>query len=429
MYKPFSRVGSFFSHFMGNLWQGGRLWGYLRLLLALVLFTGFVRFGYLVFHDPRLEVGLLSQRGLRYLVFPSLAFLGALFLSANYVRDIYELPSVWDGLRYMLPSLFSIIHPRLVIQNGKRQLKLGEANLVDRIGGPGYLNIAQGSVALVERLTSPANVFANGFHYLTRWERVKEIATLDDQHDSIQEISATTKEGIEIIVKQIQFRYRLRASRETGDYLQRSPEKPYPYTIQGMRNMTYHRNVSLQGLNSLENTVRTSVQITIRQFVQNHQVDYLTAPRNEDDDPRQALRREFASVFVRNRFRSLGLDLLWIDIGHFSIKEDEVDKERINHWGVKWEGAANVQRSYGEAKRWKAQEYGRAEAQANMLEEILYSMQEAMQRVHTPQDRNRILRNLLMARTAQILDAWAQTTSKDAGSDPSSTNTRQDGKQ
>ncbi|HSQ26586.1 MAG TPA: hypothetical protein VLM80_05625 [Anaerolineales bacterium] len=409
MEKIFAQIGSRVAHSWSNLWQGGRLWGYLRLGMALLLLVFFVRLGISVYNDPRLDPGVFSSRGMRYLVFPMFAFVAALLLSANYVRDVYELPSVKDGLRYMLTSLFSILHSRLLIRDGKRQFKVDETNLVDRIGGPGYLNIAQGSVALVERLTSPANVYGNGSHYLTRWERVKEIATLDDQHDSIQEVSATTKEGIEVIVKQVQFRYRLRAARETGDYMRRSPERPYPYTIQSMRNMTYQRNVSLKGLNSLEDSVRTSVRIAINRFVQGSQIDYLTAPGKDDPDPRDALRREFASTSTRKRFRNLGIDLLWIDIGHFSIKEDDVDKERINKWGAKWEGDAEVKRSLGEAQRLALLEIGRAEAQAGMLDGILRSMQEALDGAKTPEERNSILRNLVMARTAQILDALAQT--------------------
>lgn len=412
MDKQLMRITSFLKHLWSNLWVGGRIWGYLRLLLAFSLFWIFVNLGQSIYRDPRLDPSIFSLRGLRFLVFPILAFVSALFLSANYVRDIYELPSVAEGLRYMLTSLFSIHHSRLLIKDGKRQLKLDEANLVDRIGGPGYLNIAQGSVALVERLTSPANVYGNGLHYLTRWERLKEIATLDDQHDSIQEMSAATKEGIEVIVKQVQFRYRLRAAREVGDYMRRSPDRPYPYTIQGMRNMTYNRTVKIDGLTSLEDTVRGAVRIAIGSFVQRHQIDYLTAPGKDDKDPRDELRRDFSSPSVRNRFRYLGVDLLWIDIGHFSIKDDQVDQERIHNWGAKWEGAAEVRRSLGEAQRLALQEIGRAEAQAGMLDGILRSMEEALTSAKTPQDRNRILRNLVMARTAQILDAWAQTNPK-----------------
>ncbi len=413
MDKQIIRFGAFFAHLWSNLWSGGRLWGYLRLVMAGLLLVFFVNFGLSIHHDPRFNVKIFSSRGLQYLVFPVLAFVGALFLSANYVRDIYELPSAGDGLRYMLASLFSIRHPRLLIKDGKKQLKLDETNLIDRIGGPGYLNIAQGSVALIERLTSPANVYANGSHYLTRWERVKEIATLDDQHDAIQEMSATTKEGVEVIVRQVQFRYRLRAARETGDYLKRSPERPYPYTIQGVRNMAYNRAVSVDGLVSLEDTVRGAVRMAIGSFVQRHQIDYLTAPGKDDKDPREELRREFTSPMVRSRFRNLGVDLLWIDIGHFSIKDDHVDKERINNWGAKWEGEAEVRRSFGEAQRLALQEIGRAEAQAAMLDGMIRSIQEALAAAKTPQDRNRILRNLMMARTAQILDAWAQSDSNE----------------
>jgi hypothetical protein len=149
--------------------------------------------------------------------------------------------------------------------------------------------------------------------------------------------------------------------------------------------------------------------------VQSHQIDYLTAPGKDEKDPREALRGNFTSPNVRNRFRSMGVDLLWIDIGHFSIKEDDVDRERINQWGAKWEGAAEVRRSLGDAQRLALQEIGRAEAQAGMLDSILRSVQEALEGAKTPQDRNRILRNLVMARTAQILDAWAQSNSKLAG--------------
>lgn len=393
-------------------WSDGRYWGYLRLLLALLLIVLLIRFGHLIYLDPRLHPAVLSLRGLRYVIFPLAAFFGAMLLAGYYVKDIYELPSVRHALRYLWAALFSIRHPRLQIKDGKKQIEPGETNLIEIIGGPGYVNIAPGSVALVERKVSPSNVYGAGSHYLNRWERLREISSLNDQHGFIEEIKAVTREGVEVIVKDVHFRYRLHAAREAGDYMQRSPEQPYPFSISAMRAMTYHRSVGTSGVLSLEDVVRGVIRIVISGFVQRQLIDRLTAPEKDIPDPRLELRNQFFSAPIRKRFRFFGVDLLWVDIGHFSIAGDEVDLERVNLWGAKWEGLAQASRSYAEGVRLSNQEIGRAQAQADLLHGILQSVNEALKDAKTQEERNQILRKLLLARTAQILDAWAQTNPK-----------------
>jgi hypothetical protein len=79
--------------------------------------------------------------GLRYLIAPLMALIFVLLVGAHYVQDIYELPDFRYGFRYLSAALFGMQYPQLKINEGKKVLKLREVNLVDVVGGPGFVKI------------------------------------------------------------------------------------------------------------------------------------------------------------------------------------------------------------------------------------------------------------------------------------------------
>jgi hypothetical protein len=370
---------------------GDRTWGRIRLYTALIISVIFMFSASLFFEGA--STGSVVQKWLevipmldifprpvlqfiaviftgdcrRYLLAPLAAFTAALFLGARYVQDIYKLDTFRLGLNYLLASIFAINYPVLLIAEGKKQIQKNETNLLDAIGGPGFVIVRPGNVVLFERLKSPSNVRAAGAHFISRLETIKDIANLADQHGYIEKISATTKDGIEIEVSDINFRYRLRAGFRPGDYTERTPENPYPYSIQAVRNMAYHRVVNENGLTDWHSTVSGVIKGVITDYIYQHQFDYLTSPRDKDFNPRTEIRNRFTSKPIRERFKYLGAELLWLDIGHFNFPEKAVGEQRVEAWQAKWIGDAAVERAYGDAQRLAYQEMGRAEAQADML--------------------------------------------------------------
>ncbi|MCJ7818460.1 MAG: hypothetical protein MUP25_01420, partial [Syntrophales bacterium] len=125
----------------------------------------------------------------------------------------------------------------------------------------------------------------------------------------------------------------------------------------------------------------------------------IVVPRSLSN-PRQTITNRLFSQGVRGRLRSNGAELLWWDIGHFKIEDRRVADQLVENWGVIWEGDAKIQRAFGEAERIKLLEIGRAEAQAELLDEIL----KTFQTMEMFDDSRENVVNLLLARTAQILD-------------------------
>jgi hypothetical protein len=353
----------------------------------------------------------LTLNGLRYMIAPLSAVIFALLVGAHYVQDIYELPDFRYGLRYLSAALFGMQYPRLKISEGKKVLKARAINLVDVIGGPGYVKIHPGNVVLFERLSGPANVRSAGTHFIPRGEMIREISSLDDQHIHTEAISATTKDGIEVVVREVHLGFRLKLGHQLSDLPDRTPSDPYPFSVQAVRNRTYNRFVSDIGLVSWHDSVRSAVNGVIADYISRHKIDQLTAPRYQDRDPREEIKNNLFSKGTRERLRSLGAELLWVDIGHFEIP-DKVTEQRVKTWQAKWRGIADRERAEGEALRLSYLEQGRAEAQAELIMKIL----EVLENINVAGDKRNV-RRLFFARTAQILDAITESSrsaSKDA---------------
>jgi hypothetical protein len=111
-----------------------------------------------------------------------------------------------------------------------------------------------------------------------------------------------------------------------------------------------------------------------------------------------------------DNLRKRGTELSWIDIGSFEIPNKQVEQQRLSTWQAEWMGNARLARSYGEAQRLAYQEIGRAEAQAEMLISIMHALSDVNLRGGTRQS----LRDMILVRTAQLLEAMGESVPKEA---------------
>jgi hypothetical protein len=337
-----------------------------------------------------------------------LAFVAAITIAflvgGRYVQDLYELTSLRKGLRYVITSVFGLLrYPRLEIAEGKMQVRLDEVNTLKEIGGPGFVIIRPGNLVLFERLRSPAAVRSAGVHFISRFELIKDVVPLEEQGGIVPESVATTKDGIEVKVKDIRFRYRLYPGRRYGGLVSRTWEEPYPYSPQSVKNYAYNRTIGEDGVvNSWFNSVKFVVDSAITDYISEHTIDELTAPGKTNDDPRGKIKQSMNSKMARQRMKDLGAELLWCDIGHFEISDKRVSAQRLETWQMKWNGKAELIRAEGEARRLAYQERGRAEGQAELLQSIARSLDELG--LDKSKARGR-LRSIVLMRTAQILEA------------------------
>jgi hypothetical protein len=372
-----------FPHGIEQFLTGNRKWGLGRFAFLLGMLT--VLYG----------IGLWLGPGRWRLVLAPLAGVTLPILGgALYLREIYELESFWLALRYVISAFFGFFNPQLRVHGGRKVLKPEQTNLLEAVGGPGFVSVTPGNAVLFEGLRGPTAIHPSGWSFVPAFERVDAIA-LEDQSGEIEELSVTTRDGIEVKVKNARFRYRLSA-----DLIRRTRNNPYPYAESAIFDMLYNRTVSEDGLSDWHSGIVKIIQGVIAQYISHHTLDHLTAPSDSGVDPRAEIKAKINSAQTAARLRERGAELLWFDVGIFDIPNKQVEKQRLSAWQARWIGDARLARSYGEAQRSAYQEIGRAEAQA----ELLISIMNALKEIDLNSGSRQNLRDLILLRTAQLLE-------------------------
>lgn len=356
----------------------------------------------------------------RFLILPLAALISAFLSGVRYVQDVFNIKHYVLAVLYLLSSFCGIKYPKIKISDN---FVVGEKNRIDLIGGPGYVFIGPGNAILTERLHGPAGVYSAGRFFLSRFETIVSTLNLDDQHGLIPAISAVTKDGIMVTVKDVQFRYRVWSGhREINTAAGRSLTNPYPFTVQAIRNLTYNRTVSKSGPNTWHDMVKGVISGAVSDYITKHQLDQITAPRYTDGDARKEISAQLKTSSTRDKLKDAGAQLLWCDIGHFEVDNKAVSEQRIDTWKAGWMGNADVKRAYGEAQRNAYQEIGHAEAQAEILMSIVHAFDDIDL---AKEDKDRSIRNIILMRTAQVLEALSVSEGSEQNTDK---NAKKDGK-
>jgi hypothetical protein len=396
----------------------------LRLILAFFTITSFMWFGGVVFAGlnfqdvarnfleqhptlkiipfPQFYAVLLRTESWRYCIAPLAAMVTIFFGAAFFVKDVFVLTRLRDAFHYIISSMFALFFVRVTVAAGLARYVKGKPNLLNDVGGPGWCTIQPGNVVMFRRLRAPSNITLGETYFLEPFEKIGQIANLDDQHDDRTDISAITRDGIRITIKDIHFRYRIFPEIIHGQPIRRSPSDPYPFANAALSRMTYNLVVEENGPESWRRAVGRAIIGGITNYVNEHMLDYLTAPRENQQDPRVEIRNSLLFGRTRGSLRELGAELLWVDIGHFAIDDEIVDETRQNLWAADWLGDAHVTRELGLAKRQAYQELGRAEAQA----EIIVAISDALNIASNSIDPATNMRKILLVRAAQLMDAY-----------------------
>jgi len=348
---------------------------------------------------------------IRYFFAPLASIALALIGGGFYIRDIYAISYLSKAFRYLIASMFGILYPRIEIDGGKIKSQAGEEeNSLEKIGGPGFVLIQPGNAVIFRDLREPSNIALPQLYFMRPFEKIGTIADIDEQHGYEKEIRAVTHDGIQLHIRDINYRYKILPDVKDGKQTTRSKENPYPFSQTAMLDMAYNRSISEKGEDTWQQGIQRTVNSSITNFIGKNNIDYLTAPRKSGEDPRRTLRVELFAASVNAQMKRLGAELLWIDAGHFDIvefddkKEDNVDNQRFAYWATRWIGNDNMVRAIGEAQRVALQEKGRAEAQAELLKNITESLRGFDLRGNPAAN----IRKLLLVRTAQILEGMRE---------------------
>lgn len=302
-----------------------------------------------------------ARRLWRHLIPAWLAWTVAFRLGARYLDDLFELQDLKMARDYLRASLFG--RPTLTMHIADGQVSPDDrSGAMVRIGGPGTVSIEPGNAALFERGGSPTTVKGAGASFVRRFETLREVVDLREQFRTREEVRAVTKDGIPVVVKNVQAQFSVR----TGGR-QRTPADPYPFSPGAVKRVVYGKSVGKKGATPWADSLIGDVATMIAGWIARRRIDDVTTP--EDGAPRQELHDLFLDREVRRRFAEKGVDLLWVSIGQIQ-PDPAVTQQRMRTWAATTTRDRRILLAEGEAYSEKLQELARAQAQTILLTAI-----------------------------------------------------------
>jgi hypothetical protein len=357
-------------------------------------------------------LGLAIQRPW-YILLMLIAFSYSYISAARYLKDLYELPDLGIAIEYLAAcSFFPNMRPKIRVSNGKLVTKDGEINLIERIGGPGFVNVEAKNVVLFEKLTGYSKVVGEGQHEIHRYEFIRQAMSLDEQHCPLEVVEAVTVDGIRVRVNQIHIRYKLRERENLwttaiGETLEGEAYR------NAIKNLSDNRLVSENGLLSMDATVKGIMAAAIQRYINQHTIDQIITPEDQNVDARQALKAELEGAEVRSQLMSIGARLVGLQLGAFEFPDTPIDKFRLGKWKETKRGEIKVLKAQGEAYELSRQDAVRSQTQVEMIRGIISALEDLQI------DDMRDLDALIQFRTAQILDMWSGLYQSKSEDDPS----------
>jgi hypothetical protein len=336
----------------------------------------------------------------------------ALFSCVRVIKSIYGITDNWLALQLLAAPWLGINPVKITIEEGKIINSGLESDWVEKITGPFLLDIRDESLAYIETLTGTNQELRKGKHSIRPFSILRVVLPLANMKDEIKEIRAITLDGIHISVRDIRFGFSLISDQElSGKRIPPPEQRTYE---QALENMIYRYPIDVRSeqgyisLQSLSMAVQAMVIDEIEKYINKQPLDMLAAPRYPDMEARLEIEARFDSDEVIERFRKIGIKLIWMDIGYFEYGT-QVEEQWLNTWKAGLEGHASVTQAYGEARYLATQEIGRAEAQVELLSSIIQALEE----VDLPDDPDQNIRNVVLLKTAQMLESMTSAYQED----------------
>ncbi len=325
------------------------------------------------------------------------------YMAGLFVDEIYGLVTPGLGLRFVLNTLFAFSFPDIRIRRGQMTAPIENIEMLERIGGPISLMIQADTAVLFQRTRTPGLSATNQGFFMAPFVRIDRMVSLEDQEGVRNEIKTVSRDGIQVSLTDVCFRYRILPADCDGRRLVRSIERPYSFEDNALREIAYNAANTSNGEDTWATMVGRMVVGYVIDFINLHTIDFLTAPRQDGRAPRDEVNRAL-NTQVQNQLQGVGAQLLWIDVGHIDIVDSAIDEDRTDLWAADWAGSANARRVFADAAQSALHDLGRAEAQAQMIMGITRSLQGLDLNV-LPRDQ---LATMLLMRTGQLLEGFGQ---------------------
>ena len=329
----------------------------------------------------------------------ALGFGLALFRSGRLVAEFYSLKTDSRGLVFVLRRMFNL-GPGVsaTLKNGEREVE-DKHEVIDKIGGPGWLSVHGGTAALLERGGGFSRIVGPGTTRLGTFERVRAVIDLRQLNRKKTE-SAYTKDGIEVKAETM-VSFKLMAHKDGEHVIAPAPKPSWVAMLKAYLKPSWWDSFKafLGKLSSVQprppqppSTVRFSHQ-AIREFVYElptgakwdetvssglgdvipkKMLDELWAPEDSTRNPRKEIIEELLHN-VKAKQRKNGIELIDLTIGPLEVMDKSVDAQRREFWRANWDKVWKFTQAEGEAEALRYTQAARAEAQAELIQAIAQS--------------------------------------------------------
>lgn len=341
----------------------------------------------------------LPGTGMRYTLVPLVIGFWIFWRSATFLKVSLNLPNVLDSLTRIVNVFFTPSYPEVQVLMGEVLEQGYVGKLLKLIGGPATLSISPENAVLLESVEGKLRLLSHGKHRAFAHERLKQVIDLKEREGWVLSRTATSLDGIPIEIKDVRYRFRPCRRGRLSETEKMSPTV-FAYDEEALIYMVYNQAFDEEGVANWEKAVEGTILSVITRYVNQHQAMELIAPHLYHLDARAEIYHQLFSPNMQQRLFKLGVELTWIDIGHFSWPE--VLHQSAGSWSSQWVKDLAVLQGYDRSQRAQYQEIGRREAQAEMIISLVHALQ---QKFEEASDRGE-LREQMVKQVRQVIEKF-----------------------
>lgn len=382
--------------------------------------------------------------------------LGCLFVihtTSTFLMDMYRILNRSNAIAFIFTAVFGLdtssfvrflfslfvpLYPTEVIENGRLLQNPEVFSSIDVIGGPGRVVVHPGNVVAFQTNRMQTNVVTNTTYYLRPFERIRNIISLEDHYCEKDSLETYTRDGIQVMLKNVRFRYRVKfntypkdmdkikeillqsveddtarqgleaimedVSRENlNEYRSRLTSEAYRLLRTYLQEKeSAEQRVLERGFNPYDNVDMEALQTAarkldypiavekfilrkVRHFINIRPLDFFTAPQRiaqppakpQPNNPNGWVRDQFRQQVLKESapiLKEFGVELLWIDVGTIEISRESIKQTRKKLWEWRLRRHYDRLRKEGESRVAAYQEIGRIKGESDVANAIIESL-------------------------------------------------------
>jgi regulator of protease activity HflC (stomatin/prohibitin superfamily) len=340
-------------------------------------------------------VELFSPRVLRHFIPVAVGWTLAYFAAVSLVRVLYELPDNAFARTFLGRLVTGQSSDKPVVVSSRTLETMRPEHVMLRVGGPGFLVVPPGEVAVTEVNGRYYHLLSSGKHKLKPFEYVHTLVSLRTQERHETAVPLVTKDGIDLSAD-----FTITFHIDSGGELP-TRAKPFPYSPEAVESAAYAR------LNAGKETTFTwqdiPVNITKGQLaalVTKYTLDELLHPSGKHE-PHYILTQELERN-VRTLIADIGLELDSIRLSPLELPEP-VAQQYLKHWQSDLDIQIRLALADSQATSLEETELARTEAEVIMIQAIM----EGLENARRAGDAN-TMREVIALRLVEALEKMAR---------------------